>query len=235
MAGPLLLARHWPLATRCRISGRRNPVRPSELDPQGRSRRPVSDAGCPSTSSEAAGGALLRFTPRPRSAPRSAARFPLAGASVPVSAIESCEHRKWTCTAGGDLQPDLRHRAARSPPPSGPRRTTSRSPSLTPRSKKPAPSCALLCVDTPAAAAWSPLPCRNRLPFLCRSQARDVASASVIKLVLKRLVWTRMAVNVGGSPGQPGPLSRSMVRAVLKVYQSQSTLDRVRGLPATNT
>jgi hypothetical protein len=108
VTGPLWLARHWPLATRCRIAGRRNPVRPSELDPQGRSRRPVSHAGCPSTSSEAAGGALLRFTPRPRSAPRSAARFPLAGASVPVSAIESCEHRKWTCAAGGDLQPDLR-------------------------------------------------------------------------------------------------------------------------------
>ena len=42
MTGPLWLARHWPLATRCRISGRRTPVRPSELDPQGRSRRPVS-------------------------------------------------------------------------------------------------------------------------------------------------------------------------------------------------
>jgi hypothetical protein len=42
VTGPLLLARHWPLATRCRISGRRTPVRPSELDPQGRSRRPVS-------------------------------------------------------------------------------------------------------------------------------------------------------------------------------------------------
>lgn len=137
MTGPLWLARHWPLATRCRISDRRNPVRPSELDPPGRSRRPVSHAGCPSTSSEAAGGVLLRFTPRPRSAPRSAARFPLAGASVPVPAIESCEHRKWTCTAGGDLHPDLRHRAARSLPPSGPRRTTYRSPSLTPRSKNP--------------------------------------------------------------------------------------------------
>ena len=170
MAGPLLLARHWPLATRCRISGRRNPVRPSELDPQGRSRRPVSHAGCPSTSSEAAGGALLRFTPRPRSAPRSAARFPLAGASVPVSAIESCEHRKRTCTAGGDLHPDLRHRAARSLPSSGPRRTTSRSPSLTPRSKQTAPSWAILCADSPPAASWSTLPCRNRLPFRCRSQ-----------------------------------------------------------------
>jgi hypothetical protein len=169
VTGPLWLARHWPLATRCRIFGRRNPVRPSELDPQGRSRRPVSHAGCPSTSSEAAGGALLRFTPRPRSAPRSAARFPLAGASVPVSAIESCEHRKRTCTAGGDLQSDLRHRAARSLPPSGPRRTTSRSPSLTPRSNKPAPSWAILCPHSPAAASWSPLPCRNRLPFRCRS------------------------------------------------------------------
>jgi hypothetical protein len=41
VAGPLWLARHWS-ATRCRISGRRTPVRPSELDPQGRSRRPVS-------------------------------------------------------------------------------------------------------------------------------------------------------------------------------------------------
>jgi hypothetical protein len=112
VTGPLLLAHHWPLATRCRIAGRRNPVRPSELAPQGRSRRPVSDADCPSTSSEAAGGVLLRFTPRPRSAPRSAARFPLAGASVPVSAIESCEHRKRTCTAGGDLHPDLRHRVS---------------------------------------------------------------------------------------------------------------------------
>ena len=117
-----------------------------------------SHADCPSTSSEAAGGALLRFTPRPRSAPRSAARFPLAGASVPVSAIESCEHRKWTCTAGGDFQSDLRYRAASSLPPSGPRRTTSRSPSLTPRSNKPAPSWAILCAHCPPAASWSPLP-----------------------------------------------------------------------------
>ena len=127
MTGPLLLAHHWPLATRCRIAGRRNPVRPSELDPQGRSRRPVSHAGCPSTSSEAAGGALLRFTPRPRSAPRSAARFPLTGASVPVAALESCEYRKRTCTAGGDLHPDLRHCVSCPLPTSGPRRTTSRS------------------------------------------------------------------------------------------------------------
>ena len=170
MTGPLWLAHHWPLATRCRIAGRRNPVRPSELAPQGRSRRPVSDADCPSTSSEAVGGALLRFTPRPRSAPRSAARFPLAGASVPVSAIESCEHRKRTCIAGGDLHPDLRHRAARSLPPSGPRRTTSRSPLLTPRSNKPAPSWAILCAHSPPAAFWSPLPCRNWLPSLYRSQ-----------------------------------------------------------------
>lgn len=165
MTGPLWLARHWPLATRCRIAGRRNPVRPFELDPQGRSRRPVSHTGCPSTSSEAAGGAVLRFTPRPRSAPRSAARFPLAGASVPVSAIESCEHRKWTGTAGGDLQPDLRHRAARSLPPSGPRRTTSRSPSLTPRSKKPAPSWAILCPRSPPAASWSPASLPKPAPF----------------------------------------------------------------------
>ena len=179
MTGPLLLAHHWPLATRCRIAGRRNPVRPSELAPQGRSRRPVSDAGCPSTSSEAAGGALLRFTPRPRSAPRSAARFPLAGASVPVSAIESCEHRKWTCTAGGDLPPNLRHRPARSLPPSGPRRTTSRSPSLTPRSNKPAPSWAILCPHSPAAASTSPLPCRNRLPFRCRSQKNKKGNAAL--------------------------------------------------------
>ena len=161
MTGPLWLGRHWPPATRCWIFGKRNPVRPSELDPQGRSRRPVSHAGCPSTSSEAAGGALLRFTPRPRSAPRSAARFPLAGASVPVSGIESREHRKRTCTAGGDLHPDLRHRAARSLPPSGPRRTTSRSPSLTPRSNKPAPSWAILCPHTTAAASWSRIPAEN--------------------------------------------------------------------------
>ena len=169
MTGPLLLAHHWPLATRRRIFGRRNPVRPSELALQGRSRRPVSHAGCPSSSSEAVGGALLRFTPRPRSAPRSAARFPLAGVSVPVSAIESCEHRKSTCTAGGDLPPDLRHRAARSLPPSGPRRTTSRLPSLTPRSNKPAPSRAILCAHGPPTASRSSLPCRNRLPFLWRS------------------------------------------------------------------
>ncbi len=176
MTGPLWRPPHWPLAARCRITGRRNPVRPSELDPQGRSRRPVSHADCPSTSSEAAGGALLRFTPRPRSAPRSAARFPLAGASVPVSAIESCEHRKRTGTAGGDLHPDLRHRAARSLPPFGPRRTTSRSPSLTPRSNKPAPSWVILCAHSPPAASWSPLPCRNRLPFLCRSHAIVLSS-----------------------------------------------------------
>jgi hypothetical protein len=176
VTGPLLLAHHWPLATRCRIAGRRNPVRPSELAPQGRSRRPVSDADCPATSSEAAGGALLGFTPRPRSAPRSTARFPLAGASVPVWAIESCEHRKWTCTAGGDLHLDLWHRAARSLAPSGPRRTTSRSPSLTPRSNKPAPSRTIPCPHSPAVASWSPLPCRNRLPFPRRSQPSGLAS-----------------------------------------------------------
>jgi len=136
VAGPLWLARHWPLlpGVESLVGGPQFalPSLTRKGDLGGR-----SHAGCPSTSSEAAGGALLRFTPRPRSAPRSAARFPLAGASVPVAAIESCEHRKWTYIAGGDLQPDLRHRAARSLPPSGPRRTTSRSPSLTPRSKNP--------------------------------------------------------------------------------------------------
>lgn len=169
MTGPLWLARHWPL-----LPGVESLVGGSQFALPSLTRKGDlggrSHAGCPSTSSEAAGGALLRFTPRPRSAPRSAARFPLAGASVPVSAIESCEHRKWTCTAGGDLHPDLRHRAARSLPPSGPRRTTSRSPSLTPRSKKPAPSWAILRPRSPATTSWPPLPCRNRLPFRCRSQ-----------------------------------------------------------------
>ena len=41
--------------------------------------------------------------------------------------------------------------------------------------------------------------------------AWDLASASVLKLVLNRLVRTRMPGGVGGAPGQPGPLSRSVV------------------------
>ena len=39
-----------------------------------------------------------------------------------------------------------------------------------------------------------------------------LVSASVLKLVLNRLVRTRMPGGVGGVPGQPGPLSRSLVR-----------------------
>jgi hypothetical protein len=41
--------------------------------------------------------------------------------------------------------------------------------------------------------------------------AWDLAPASVLKLVLNRLVRTRMPGGVGGVPGQPGPLSRSLV------------------------
>ena len=162
MAGPLWLARHQPLGTRCRISGDRTPVRPSELAPQGKSRRPVSDADCSSTSSEAAGDALLRFTPRPRSAPRSAARFPRLGTSVSVSAIESREHRKRTCTAGGDLHLDLRHRdsalcrlLALAGQHSGL--------SFTPRSNSTAPSRAILRPHRPFTASWYAPPCRNWL------------------------------------------------------------------------
>jgi len=47
------------------------------------------------------------------------------------------------------------------------------------------------------------------------SMAWDLAPASVLKLVLNRLVRTRMPGGVGGVPGQPGPLSRSMVRQVV--------------------
>ena len=128
----------------------------------------------PPTSSEAADGALLRFTPRPRSASRSAARFPLAGASVPVLAIESREHRKRTCTVGGDPRPALRRLASCALPPSGPRRTTSRLAPFTPRSNNPAPSWGVVRPHHPATASWSPPPCRNRLPFLCRSQHRRI-------------------------------------------------------------
>ena len=146
-----------------------------------RLRRPVMNR--PPTSSEAADGALLRFTPRPRSASRSAARFPLAGGSVPVLAIESREHRKRTCTVGGDPRPALRRLASCALPPSGPRRTTSRLVPFTPRSNNPAPSWGILRPHHPATASWSPLPCRKRLPFLCRSH---VDSSSILLVYRSR-------------------------------------------------
>jgi hypothetical protein len=60
-----------PPATRCPASKGRlgSPVRPSELAPWVRLRRPAE--GRPPTSSEAAGGTSFRFTPDPRSATRS--------------------------------------------------------------------------------------------------------------------------------------------------------------------
>ena len=170
MTGPLWLARHWPLATRCRISDRRNPVRPSELDPQGRSRRPVS-----------------RRLPVDFLGSSRRCVAPLHPS--PSLCLTFCG----TLPACGSLRPRVGHRVVRAPqadmhrgrrpPPGSSAPCRSLSATFWPSQdnipvtlahsafKKTRAELAILCPHSPAAASWSQLPCRNRLPFRCRSQS----------------------------------------------------------------
>ena len=136
MTGPLWLARHWPLATRCRISVRRTPVRPSELDPQGRSRRPVSRR-LPVDFLGSSRRCVAPLHPSPSLCPTFCGTLPACGSLRPRVGHRVARAPQVDMYRGRRPPPDLGHCAARSLPPSGPRRTTSRSPALTPRSKNP--------------------------------------------------------------------------------------------------
>jgi hypothetical protein len=188
VTGLLWLARHWPLATRCRIFARRTPVRPSELDPQGRSRRPVS-CRLPVDFLESSRRCVAPLHPSPSLCPTFCGTLP----------------------ACGSLRPRVGHRLVRAPQVDTHRgRRTPTRPSAPccslpatfwpsqdnipvtiahSASKTTAPSWAILCPHSPAAASWPPLPCRNRLPFLCRSHRCSTRmNMANIHLVLRRRI-----------------------------------------------